>query len=469
MRSRGGGYEAVLADVVRLVEVARGAAARSVNAVMTATYWAIGRRIVEEEQRGAARAGYGEQLVVNLVTRPPGSLRPRIRSRQPLPDAGVLPRLPRDGPDRIWTISWRRARGESPDGVWTIFDAAGWRRSPRGSRSRGRTTFVCSRCATRRRARFYETEALRGGWTIRQLDRQIGTQFYERTALSRNKAAMLAQGQATARPATSSTPEEEIKDPYVLEFLGPEGRVLRVRARGGAHREARDFLLELGGDFTFVGRQRRLRVGDAWYRVDLLFFHRRLRCLVIIDLKLGKFTHADAGQMHLYLNYAREHWTPPGENPPVGLILCAQKDAPSRTTRSRGCRTKCSPPNIGRRCPRSTSSSTRSSERRNRLRRGLRQRPLEEGTAERPCVAARIAGKTKKGATASVRRAGRILGFESSSRREVVRPTPEHHLEWVQGSPAAARRIAGSNLWSVRGGAPGFGAPLSDPVTTLRR
>jgi len=82
----------------------------------------------------------------------------------------------------------------------------------------------------------------------------------------------------------------------------------------------------LGGDFAFVGRQRRLRVGDAWYRVDLLFFHRRLRCLVVIDLKLGKFTHADAGQMHLYLNYAREHWTRPDKNPPVGLILCAQKD-----------------------------------------------------------------------------------------------------------------------------------------------
>jgi hypothetical protein len=85
-------------------------------------------------------------------------------------------------------------------------------------------------------------------------------------------------------------------------------------------------LLELGGDFAFVGRQRRLRIGNEWYRVDLLFYHRRLRCLVIIDLKLGKFTHADAGQMHIYLNYAREHWTHTDKNPPVGLILRAQKD-----------------------------------------------------------------------------------------------------------------------------------------------
>ena len=77
---------------------------------------------------------------------------------------------------------------------------------------------------------------------------------------------------------------------------------------------------------AFIGRQKRLRIGNEWYRVDLLFFHRRLRCLIVIDLKVGKFTHADAGQMHLYLNYAREHWSQPEENPPVGLILCAQKD-----------------------------------------------------------------------------------------------------------------------------------------------
>ena len=87
------------------------------------------------------------------------------------------------------------------------------------------------------------------------------------------------------------------------------------------------FLLELGGDFTFVGRQRRLRLHGEWFRVDLLMFNRRLRCLVLIDLKIGSLAHADAGQMHMLLNYAREHWTLPGENPPVGLILCAHKGA----------------------------------------------------------------------------------------------------------------------------------------------
>ena len=92
-------------------------------------------------------------------------------------------------------------------------------------------------------------------------------------------------------------------------------------------RHLENFLLELGDDFTFVGRQRRLRIDDEWYRVDLVFFHRRLRCLILIDLKLGKLTPGDAGQMHLYLSYAREHWMRPDENPPVGLILCAEHRA----------------------------------------------------------------------------------------------------------------------------------------------
>jgi predicted nuclease of restriction endonuclease-like (RecB) superfamily len=173
--------------------------------------------------------------------------------------------------------------------------------------------------------RFYETEALRGGWSVRQLDRQINSQFYERTALSKNKAAMLTRGQK-ALPGDRVPPENEIKDPYVLEFLSLKDEYSETDLEEALIRHLETFLLELGGDFCFIGRQKRLRIGDEWYRVDLLFFHRRLRCLVIIDLKIGRFTHADAGQMHLYLNYAREHWVHEDENPPVGLILCAQKD-----------------------------------------------------------------------------------------------------------------------------------------------
>ncbi len=172
---------------------------------------------------------------------------------------------------------------------------------------------------------FYETEALRGGWSVRQLDRQINAQFYERTALSRDKAAMLSRGQGQ-RSDDITHPEEEIKDPYVLEFLDLKDEYSERDLEEALIQRLETFLLELGGDFCFMGRQRRLRVGDEWYRMDLLFFHRRLRCLVVIDLKIGRFTPADAGQMHLYLNYVREHWVHEDENPPVGLILCAQKD-----------------------------------------------------------------------------------------------------------------------------------------------
>lgn len=171
---------------------------------------------------------------------------------------------------------------------------------------------------------FYEAEALRGGWTVRQLRRQIDSQFYERTALSRNKAAMLRKG-SVAQAEDAVSPDEEIKSPYVLEFLGLKDEYSEGDLEDALIDRLESFLLELGDDFAFVGRQRRMRLDDVWYRVDLLFFHRTLRCLVVIDLKLGKLTHADVGQMHLYLNYARKHWTRPGENPPVGLILCAGK------------------------------------------------------------------------------------------------------------------------------------------------
>jgi len=173
---------------------------------------------------------------------------------------------------------------------------------------------------------FYETEALRSGWSIRQLDRQIGSQFYERIALSQNKAAMLEKAE-TSQPSDAVTPEEAIKDPFVLEFLDLKDEYSESELEEALIHRLTDFLLELGDDFAFLGRQRRLRIDDTWFRIDLIFFHRRLHGLVIIDLKVGKFSYADAGQMHLYLNYAREHWMKPGENPPVGLILCAEKGA----------------------------------------------------------------------------------------------------------------------------------------------
>jgi predicted nuclease of restriction endonuclease-like (RecB) superfamily len=143
--------------------------------------------------------------------------------------------------------------------------------------------------------------------------------------LSKNKVAILKNG-SRSEPSDFVSPEEAIKDPYVLEFLGLKDEYSESDLEEALISHLEAFLLELGDDFAFVARQKRLRIGNEWFRVDLVFFHRVLRCLVLIDLKIGKFTHTDAGQMHLYLNYAREHGTRKEENPPVGLILCAYKD-----------------------------------------------------------------------------------------------------------------------------------------------
>jgi predicted nuclease of restriction endonuclease-like (RecB) superfamily len=315
-----GAYRGVLGDLVELIESARHAAARSVNAVMTATYFLVGRAIVEHEQKGGARAAYGEELLERLGA----DLSARFgRGFSPV-NLGTM---------RLFYLAYAAEISQTASKKsGTEISQTLSEKSKLGSLAARFPLPWSAYALLVRRARsplaraFYETEALRGGWTVRQLHRQIDTQFYERTALSKNKATMLVKG-ARAKPEDAMTPEQELKDPLVLEFLGLKDEYSESDLEEALIRHLEHFLLELGGDFTFVGRQRRLRVGGAWYRVDLIFFHRTLRCLVVIDLKLEELTHADAGQMHLYLNYAREHWTRPGENPPVGLILCAKKDA----------------------------------------------------------------------------------------------------------------------------------------------
>ena len=316
-------YKSVLGDVAGIIDAARRSAARSVNSLMTAAYWLIGRMIVEYEQGGEARAGYGEALLRKL-------------------SVDLTSRFGRGFSERnleqmrnfylAWPISQtlsaksRSDKSESGRTRSQTLSAASTLEAIAGRFPLSWSAYVRLLAIRDERARaFYETEALRGGWSVRQLARQINSQFYERTALSKNKAAMLRKGEK-ALPEDFVSPEEAIKDPYVLEFLDLKDEYSETDLEEALVHHLETFLLELGDDFCFIGRQKRLRVGNAWYRVDLVFFHRRLRCLVVIDLKIGEFTHADAGQMHLYLNYAREHWVREDENPPVGLILCAQKD-----------------------------------------------------------------------------------------------------------------------------------------------
>ena len=153
--------------------------------------------------------------------------------------------------------------------------------------------------------------------------RPASPHFYERTALSRNKAAMLKKGQK-AIPEDSVTPEEEVKDPLVLEFLGLKDEYSENDLEEALICHLEKFLLELGNDFTFVARQKRLHAD--WYRIDLLFFHRRLRCLVIIDLKIGRFTHADARANESLCQLCPRALDAGQRESPVGLILCSQKN-----------------------------------------------------------------------------------------------------------------------------------------------
>ncbi len=323
-------YQTVVGDVASIIASARDSAVRSVNAALTAAYWLIGQRLIEYEQSGQYRAEYGaaliEQLADDLTARfgrgfsrqnlqymrqfylayPPNRIR-QIAS-------GNLERTARLPIRQTASGEFSTAPTSQPFAELLHAFPLPW------------SAYVRLLSVPNEQARdFYEIEALRGGWTVRQLDRQISSQFYERTALSQDKAAMLQKGQE-ARPEDTVQPEESIKDPFVLEFLDLKDEYSESDLEDALVHHLQAFLLELGDDFCFVGRQRRLRVGDQWFRVDLLFFHRSLRSLVVIDLKVGRFSHADAGQMHFYLNYAREHWTREGENPPVGLILCAEQD-----------------------------------------------------------------------------------------------------------------------------------------------
>ena len=345
-------YAGLLARLATVLEQGRRSTVRTTNAILAATYWEVGRQIVEYEQSGKARAEYGEALLKRLakdlvathgrgfsernlekmrnlylgwefVQTPLGRWQARVRC--PLVSGGShdqdAPRASASGSDSISPTPSAKLQllgnNQVPlDPTAALVDAfpLPW------------SHYVRLMAVNDDFARwFYEDEAIQGAWSVRQLDRQISTRFFERTAMSRNKEAMILKGRR-AKPEDTVTLEETIRDPYFLEFLNLKDQYSETELEDAIIQHLETFLLELGAGFTFVARQKRIRIGDEWYRIDLLLFHRRLKCLVVIDLKIGKFSHADAGQMNLYLNYAREHLMEPGESDPVGLILCDEKN-----------------------------------------------------------------------------------------------------------------------------------------------
>jgi predicted nuclease of restriction endonuclease-like (RecB) superfamily len=396
-RAAGLNYHAWSGGIASLLEEARRQSARHVNAILTATYWEIGRRIVEFEQQGQKRAGYGEEILrrlshdltkrfgrgfgyINLsmmrrffLAWPPEAivqtLSEQLSKREGLPifqtaseqfmALQICQTLSGKSPAKLiqqtpsaeleicgtpthkssdleifQTLSGKSVapisatlsrKYETPSRISSV-DLALYLEALCHAFPLSWSHYVRLLSVEKPEARaFYEAEALRGGWSVRQLDRQVSTLFYERTALAKNKAKLLTTG-AKARPEDAVSVEEEIKSPFVLEFLGLRDDYAESDIEDALVRHLENFLLELGNAFTFVARQKKIRVGKQGYRIDLLLFHRRLRCLFIFDLKLGRFTHADAGQMNLYVNYAAEHLTLKDENPPVGLILCSEHD-----------------------------------------------------------------------------------------------------------------------------------------------
>lgn len=322
MNTQVSNYPKLLKNISSLIEEGRKTAVRNINSALVATYWLMGKRIVEYEQKGAKKAGYGDELLERLAD----DLTHKYERGFSYSNLKSMRQFYMYYPIRQ-TLSGESQIGQTLSGLFQYKS----RRSLVGFLSNLSQQFRLSwshyrllLCLDQSHKReFYEVECLRGSWSVRQLDRQIQSMLYERTALSKQKLSVIAK--AHQKPVVLS-PEDEIKDPYVLEFLGLKDEYSESELEEALIRHLEHFLLEMGVGFTFVARQKRIMLGTKHYRIDLLLYHRILRCLVIIDVKIGEFNHTDAGQMNFYLNWAKDKAKFPGENNPVGIVLCSGKD-----------------------------------------------------------------------------------------------------------------------------------------------
>jgi predicted nuclease of restriction endonuclease-like (RecB) superfamily len=326
-------YSTLISDLASLIEQGRKAAVRYVNTALITTYWLVGRRIVEYEQKGKERAEYGEALLKHLSDDlikqfGKGWGEPHLRAvRQFYLIYGDI--------EKRYTLCSKSEKSKESEIRHTLgSELIPTQVLPKKLQTMSVEFFselfslswshyrLLMRLDEPFKREFYEAECIRGNWSVRQLDRQIQSMLYERTALSKRKLAVISK--AHEKPIVLK-PEDEIKDPYILEFLGLKDEYSESQLEEALIRHLEHFLLELGVGFTFVARQKRISLEGSHYRLDLLLYHRILRCLVAIDLKIGEFSHADAGQMNLYLNYLKDKEKLPEENDPVGLILCTDK------------------------------------------------------------------------------------------------------------------------------------------------
>jgi predicted nuclease of restriction endonuclease-like (RecB) superfamily len=294
-----------LADrITTIIETARSRIQSVVDHEMVRAYWQIGREIVEDEQQGERRAGYGEYILKNL--------------------SSVLSKQYGKGFDYSNLKNMRQF----------------YQAYPIGDALRSQLSWTHYRLLMRlddpQKRSFYEIESANSNWSTRELERQMNSMLFERLALSRDKEGVMAlarEGQLLREPS------DMVKDPYVLEFLGlPQSELLYEKKLESALLEhLQKFLLELGKGFSFVARQKRITLDGDHFFIDLVFYNYILKCFVLIDLKIGKLTHQDMGQMQMYVNYYTREMMNEGDNPPIGILLCeTRSDAVVRYTLPEG-------------------------------------------------------------------------------------------------------------------------------------
>lgn len=289
----GDGYRQLVEDISDAYTQGRVRAAQAVNTQLIETYWQVGRHIVEYEQAGNLRAEYGKALIGNLAA----------------------------------DLGRRHGRGFSRSNL--IYMRLLYLRYPISQKPSHQLSWShyveLLKLDDDLERRFYEQQAIAEGWSVPELKRQKAASLFLRLAASKDKAGirqLASQGQIVQQPA------DLLREPYVLEFLKiPEPyRVSETQLETLLCDHLQPFLLELGKGFTFVGRQYRITVNNTHYRVDLVFYHRILRCFLLIDLKTGRLTQQDLGQMLLYTGYYEAEEMREDENPPIGLVLCTEKN-----------------------------------------------------------------------------------------------------------------------------------------------
>ena len=283
----------LVSEIRSIIESARTNAVRSVDFCRVQMYWQIGRRIVEEEQGGQARAEYGKSLIKNLAK----ELEPEFGS----------------GFGKRQLDYSKKFYLEFPI-VHTLYAQLNW----------SQYKWLLD-IADKDKREYYILETINNCWTARQMKRQINSMLYERLLLSNDKESVLAMARKERAP---EAPQEIVKDPMVLEFLGLEKKAHYYEndLETELINHLQEFILELGNGFTFVARQKRIILEDDEFFIDLVFYNRLARRFVIFELKTGEVTHQDLGQLQMYVNYYDRTEKLPEENPTIGILLCTAKN-----------------------------------------------------------------------------------------------------------------------------------------------